>query len=406
MKKERTARQLFRRLPLLNLVGRPFRTFALVLMTTLLAFALFGGSVLTASLQNGLSRMEDRFGADLIVVPLGYDAGMEAILLKGEPCYFYLERSCLDRIAQIEGVEQLSAQFYLTSTSSDCCDLPVQLIGFEPDSDFSIQPWIRENYSGSLTSGMLLVGSDIETDGAGPLIFFGQEYPVAAQLEKTGTGLDNAVYADMETLYGMMEAARDKGFHFLENADPNSLISSILIKTAADYDADTVGRNIRSALDGLQIIKIQNMVSGISAGLGYISTLLYGIGGMLFFLTLAILALVFSVTANERKKEFAVLRLLGAARKQLARLILTEALCLSGAGGVLGVTLSALTVFPFSIAISQSLGMPYLLPPPGAVLKLLLSSLAVTFAIGPLAAAYSAWRISHGDTSMLLREGR
>jgi putative ABC transport system permease protein len=405
MNSKQTDRSILRRLPRLNLRNRPYRTAGLVLLVTCLAFSLFGGSVLAVSLQRGLRSVEARFGADLIAVPLGYDTGLESILLKGEPSYFYLDHSYLEEIARIEGVGQVSAQFYLTSTGSDCCDLPVQLIGFDPSTDFSIQPWIRQSYDGDLTAGAVLVGGDIQVENGKSLTFFGREYLVAAQLEKTGTGLDNAIYANMDTLRNLMEASREKGFYFLDESDPDSVISSVLIKTAQGYDAETVARNIRFKLDGLQLVKTQSMISGIAESLSGVSSLLYVFVGAFLLLSLVMLTIVFSVTANERKRELAILRVLGATRKRLAALLLAESLLVSVSGGLLGTALAALAVFPFHAAISQRLGLPYLAPGGLSIIWLLSMSLAVTFAAGPLAAAFSAWRISRADTSLTLREG-
>jgi putative ABC transport system permease protein len=44
-------------------------------------------------------------GADLMVVPLGYESGAEGILIKGEPSYFYFDKSVLEEIkaADIDG---------------------------------------------------------------------------------------------------------------------------------------------------------------------------------------------------------------------------------------------------------------------------------------------------------------
>lgn len=405
MKEHQSGKTIFQRLPMLNLLACPFRTSALVLLVTLLAFFLFGGVVLTTSLQRGLDSVEARLGAELIAVPLGYENGMSSILLKGEPSYFYLDRSYLEKLSQIDGVCQSSAQFYLTSTNSDCCDFPVQLIGFDPTTDFSIQPWIRESYHGELADGALLVGSDIDVDAKQTLTLFGQEYPVSAQLGKTGSGLDNAVYADMGTLRSMMDAAEGKGFHFLDGTDPDSVISSVLIKIDSTYDVDSVAHNIRSKLNGLQIIKTQSMITGIADSLRNISSLLYVFTIVFFLIALAMLALVFCVTANERKKEFAVLRIMGATRKQLGAVLLTESLMISVSGGVLGIVSAALVVFPFSTAIGQQLSLPYLAPSVPEILPLLLMSLLVVFAVGPLAATYSAWRVSRADASLALREG-
>lgn len=405
MNSKQKGASILRRLPLFNLMNRPYRTAGLVLLVAFLAFALFGGSILILSLQRGLESVEARFGADLIAVPLGYDTGMESILLKGEPSYFYIDRSYEEQISQIEGVEQVSAQFYLTSTSSDCCDLPVQLIGFDPDTDFSIQPWIRQSYDGDLSEGALLIGANIELKSGESLTFFGREYSVAAHLEKTGTGLDNAVYADMNTLCDLLEASQEKGFNFLDSVDPDTSISSILIKTAEGYDTETVVHNIRSSMDGLQLVKTQSMISGIAENLKSFSGLLYFLIGAFLILALIMLTIVFSVTANERKKEFAILRVLGAERNRLAKILLQESMLISVGGAVLGTVLAALIVFPFSTAISQKLGLPYLIPSLSDILGLLLISLAITFIAGPLAAAAAAFRISRADTSLILREG-
>lgn len=403
--KRGAANQVIRQMPILNLHSRPFRTAALIALVTFLSFALFGGSVLAISLQRGLNSVKARFGADLIAIPLGYDTGMEAILLKGEPSFFYLDKSYLEKIKEVEGVEQATAQFYLTSTGSDCCDLPVQLIGFDPDTDFSIRPWIRESYGGTIPPGALLVGNDIRLDDKREITFFGREYPVAALLDKTGTGLDSAVYTDMDTLYGMMAAAQEKGFHFLDQVRPEAMISSVLVKAERGYDAETVGRNIRAAMDGLQIVKTQSMISGIAKNLDAFSGLLFGTVGALLLVGLVMLALVFSMTANERKKEFAVLRILGATGKRLALFLLREALLVSVAGGILGVSLAALVVFPFNKAISQQLGLPFLMPQAAETVRLVLASLLISFAAGPAAASHAALRISRTDASITLREG-
>lgn len=405
MSEKQTAKTLFRRLPLLNLGGRPFRTTTMTLLVTLLAFVLFGGSALILSLQRGLDSVEARFGADLIAVPAGYNSGMESILLKGEPGYFYMDQAYVEKLSQIDGISQVSAQFYLTSTGAACCAFPVQLIGFDPATDFSIQPWVRQSYGGELTEGALLVGSDIQVPDSGFLNFFGEEYPVAAQLDKTGTGLDSAVYANMDTLRDLMETSIEKGFHFLEDSDPDAVVSSVLIKTAAGYSTETVAHNIRMALDDVQLVETQNMISGISDSLSGISDLLYLFIGAFAALSAAMLIIVFSVTANERKKEFAVIRVLGATRGQLVGLLLKEAVMVSAGGGLIGISTAALIVFPFNAVIGRRLGLPYLMPNAEEIIRLLLTSFAITFAAGPLSAALAAWRIGHLDASVALREG-
>ena len=73
-----------------NMRRRPVRTAAMILLAAFLAFSVFAGSLVVASLQNGLKSYEARLGADIIVVP--YEARthgqFESILLQGIPGMF------------------------------------------------------------------------------------------------------------------------------------------------------------------------------------------------------------------------------------------------------------------------------------------------------------------------------
>lgn len=393
------------RLSLANLKRKSLRTTGLVIIVALVAFVLFAGGILSISMKNGLESMKARLGADLMVVPVGYDEGVEGILLKGEPAYFYFDKSIEQDLTKVEGIENVSAQFFLTSMNQDCCDVPVQFIGFDPETDFSIQPWVSEVYSSSIKDGELIIGSDITADENNKLKFFGEEYSVAAKLEETGTGLDQAVYANMNTLVHLFNAAKSSGLSFIENIDPDSSISSVLIRLEDGYDLDEVTHNIRSTFDGLQVIKTKSMVAGIGDNLGGFVTFIYVFAALFLLVALIMLVIVFSVTANERKKEFATLRALGASGKKLSQLVLSEALLICGAGGVIGTALSAGIVLSFSTYIGDKLSLPYLQPGVPIILAIAALSLAVSLGLGPLATAYTAARLNRREVYLTMREG-
>ena len=79
-------------LALKNLKKKPFRTAGLIIIVGFLSFVLFGGTILSINLKNGLDSTKSRFGADLMVVPIGVDSDVEGILIKGEPNYFYFDK--------------------------------------------------------------------------------------------------------------------------------------------------------------------------------------------------------------------------------------------------------------------------------------------------------------------------
>jgi putative ABC transport system permease protein len=100
-----------------------------------------------------------------------------------------------------------------------------------------------------------------------------------------------------------------------------------------------------------------------------------------------------------------VLRILGATRKKLAGVVLSESAIAGIVGGAAGILLASLAVFPFSTLISERLELPYLDAPLFHIAPLVLGSLFLSVSAGPLASLYSALRISGAETYFTMREG-
>ena len=392
-------------LALSNLKRRPSRTLGLMILVAILALILFSGMTLTKSMRNGLTSIGSRFGADLIVIPKGSGSDLEGILLQGTPNFFYMDKEILEAVLEVDGVMQASPQFFLTSVAADCCDVPVEIIGFDPASDFTIQPWIAEVYTDTLQDGQLIIGSEISPYNNGTVRFYNENYPVAAQLAQTGTGLDLAVYGNWNTLMDIFAAAPRQGLGSIPNRDPEKSLSSILIRVTPGVDPLLVAQRIQLVSQDISIVRTQSMLSMISGSLNRISGFLY-VFILLFAVTaLFTLSIVFSVTAGERRREFAILRTLGMTRGKLSHLLLGEAVILSGVGSLLGTGLGILIMIPFSAAIGNQLSMPYLQSSLSGMLTTILLSVLITLLFGPLAASGTAWKISRAETYLTLREG-
>lgn len=391
-----------------NLRSNPFRTVCLVIVVSVLSFTMFGGAVLSQSLRNGLESLKNRLGADLAVVPLEHESQYEGIILSGEPSRFYFDRSMEQQIKNIQGVETVSPQLFLSTLSAACCSVPVQVIGFDPDTDFVIKPWITKVYDRKLETGQLIVGSDIVINDSRTLKFFHDTYPVAAQLEKTSTGMDYSVYANMDTIRMLLEGAKEVGMNLnvdVYNTDIDHSISTVLVKLSKGYDADMVTTNIRRQISGISIVKSKNVFQSVANQITVLTTFVNTVTYGLWIMAVLILAVMFSVIMNGRKKEFALLRSLGATKMKLFKIVLTESLMLSILGGGLGVFLASLVVFPFSTYIGESLHLPYLLPDVISSIRLLVISLAISIAAGPIASFYSAGKVSRTEAYVLIREG-
>ncbi len=398
--------KFIRELSLRNLKRKPTRTVALILLTAFLSAAVFGGSMVILSLRKGLKSYEARLGADVVVVP--YEAStknrFESILLQGVPGYFYMDEAYYEKIKTVEGVGQTSPQFFLASTSSGCCSVAVQIIGFDPETDFTIQPWIRENYSDSIGDYELVVGNDISIPTDRKLTFYNTECTVVAQLEKTGTGLDTAVYTNMNTIKAMMKNAQALGFHYFDDIDPERAVSAVMVKAADGYDNEKVKNNINIKVRHVVAEMSQSMVAGISSGLGGVSEVITILMLLVWVLGLIILMIAFMMIANERVKEFAVLRVVGASKRMLTGMLRTESLVIGLVGALSGVIVGGLIVIPFSGIIRSALDMPYLQPSVAAAALTAFSAVVITVVTTGIASALSARCLTENETALVLRE--
>ena len=396
-----------RQLPLKNLLGRPGRTAALVLLTAFLALSVFGGSVVVRSLRSGLDSLQARLGADIIVLPASAESkvSFKDLLLQGTAGAFYMDASALDRVREVEGVEIAAPQTFLASLKADCCAVKVQVIGIDPDVDFTVKPWIDRSYSQGLDDMAVAVGCRVTADVGESLKIYDRYTHVVAKLAETGTGLDTAVYCNMDTMKALLAAAEEKGVSHKITSDDSDLISAVYVKVKDGYDVGLVNNRLNGHVRKATAVKARSMFTDVSDSLTGISRTVTLLIGAIWTLAFIILVIAFAMMAAERRREFAVLRLVGVSRRGLCGLILTESALCSLAGGALGVALAALAVFPFTTLIETRLGLPYLAPSIGAALLLAAGTLLLTLLVGALASAWAAWRLSRTDPGTTLREG-
>ncbi|MDR0707329.1 MAG: FtsX-like permease family protein [Treponema sp.] len=395
-------------LSLQNLKAKPARSVCLITIVAILAFALFGGSILALNLQQGLAAMTKRFGADLMVVPEGAAENAQAVLLRGEPKYFYFDAEIADKVAAAEGIACASPQFFLTSLSESCCDAMLQLIAYDPATDFVVQPWVAEKYSGRIEDGQVVTGSRIALRSDNTIRLLNHNYPVAARLSKSASGLDTSVFMTMNTMRLLIARANAEGYGFLAVQDKEMRrmkISAVLVKAAPGENPRTLAAAIRRAHEGVEVVVSQSVFSSMAGTLSGFMSYVYIFSAVMWVMAVIVLAAVFSGTIHERKKEFAVLRILGATRKRLVGIVLSESSIVGIAGGIVGIALASLAVFPFSALISERLALPWLDASFFNIVSLVLFCLLLSALTGPLASLYAALKISGAETYITMREG-
>lgn len=391
-----------------NLRRKPVRTGMLMAVVALFAFTLFCGTIVGKSVSNGTKMMAERLGADVLFVPYGANTQLQNSLLRGEPSSFYLDAGFGKDLAGEKSVDKATSQLFIATLKAACCTLPVQLIGIDPETDFVVKPWMQSVLEGPLGETQVVVGSKIFGTVGEKISLFGKEFTIAARLDPTGMGFDTSVFLDINRARRLLLLS-DLGpmLNLPEGMDKNTFVSSTLVKFVPGADIKQSVNALSqkyAATYNLDFVVVAGMITDIASRLDAMSLVFYALSGMLWVLALGILALVFSVIIQERKKEFGLLRIIGASRGALAAIVLKEALIISSVGAALGLSLACLTLFPFSAYIDSVLNLPTLRPGFMLPAAVGLGVFVLGMSTGPLACLPAAWRLGRLDVYAAVRE--
>lgn len=381
------------RLAFSNIKRKPYRTAALIAITALAAAVLFASFILSSSLKGGINGFQKRLGADLMIVPEGYGAQVESVLLTGEPNYFYMDKNVESIIRNIEGVEKVSGQFYLTSLSESCCDFPIQIIGFDPESDFIVAPWAAGKIQTHENSELIFAGNNVSIT-KNQVTFFSQTHHVSSKLSKSGSGMDNAIYADLPTLQKIFDDAKAKGFGFISEGDTTNKTSVIFVKLLQDAKQDGTALRIKTLLPDVQIIKGGSFISSLAEKIESFLIFPKILTGIVLLISTFTLAIVFSLIVNERKREYSILRVLGADKITLRKLIFSEAFVIGSIGAATGIFLGALVVLPFNTLIAEKLSVPFVLSTPVMIIIFAFITFAISVFSSVFAAVFGVYKVS------------
>ncbi len=435
------AHYLFRRrqarritLPLLikaNLGMRRFRTTTVVLSLVIVLGALFMDMLLTESVENALEIGAGRLGADLMVVPKGRQVEAKTVLLSGGPTTFYLKKGIFDGLSRFPEVDRITSQLFVQPFSYlVCCIVEnVLIIAYDPETDFTVAPWI--NYKLKRRQGPydLVVGRGVKFYPGQKIDLFGRSFNVVASLDPTGVGyFDNSIFVPytgiriaLRDVKSRVEAGevekrkqiRDDSFTHLfgpenipspEEIDPEG-ISAIFIKTKDGVDVDAFVRRIKDAFPEVDVVKVKESTITVKRHLiSMIKSLFLPILLLLGMGTL-ILAVVFSMSVTERLREIGLLRAVGARRVHVFRMVLGEAIVLTTIGGIIGILWGTVLLLVFKNRIMSALNLLYIWPPPSVVMVVALSTVLISLLVGLVSGFYPALRASRMEPYLAIRQG-
>lgn len=393
------------KLPKKNLSAKPGRTVGLIVVVAVLSFVFFGGSLAALSMKAGLSSVKARMGADIMVVPKGTEKEAAGIFTKGNPGTFYFKKDPTPSVKKVAGVKNVTTQTYISSLKAPCCATQLQIIGFDPKTDFVIAPWIRSQYSDKLQDGQVIAGANIVPAENGNIKLFNHQFPVAAHLAPTGTSFDNSVFINPNTTKMVISYSKAVGRPAVAGVD--KAVSNVLVEVEKGYQAEDVAAYINAMGDMREVgaVTPAGLTSKMKATLGSTTNYMFGFLGLFWVTGIIVLVAVFAATANERKRELATLRILGARKAELVKLLMTEAAMLGASGGAVGVFLGALIMYPFAGLIQSNMQLPYLPTGWATGICLALACLIFSTLTAVIAAALATRKVLSKETYLTFRAG-
>ncbi|MDF2870701.1 MAG: transporter permease [Anaerocolumna sp.] len=388
-----------------NLKRKMSRTILLSSFLFIMIFTIFLSANILYSMKEGLNSTVKRTGADILLVPEDYVSSVKDALFLGQPSTIYFDKSLEQKATRVKGVDKVSSQLFLaTIYNSPCCDEAIQMIAYNPDTDFLVQPWISKQLNSNLPNGEIVVGSKLSYKKGDRATFFGKDFKVAGKLKETGMGYDNSVFLNFNTAQELLKEPIVKNYLAVGNRE--DVISLITIKISEDAEADKVAAGLQKIYkeDGISVQTSGKLVEGIAVTLNRFTSYFVVFGALLITFTVLALISIFSLSINERKREYGIIKSLGGSKSKILCLIIGEAAVVGIIGSVTASIIASLVMTLFHNFIALKLELPYLSPGITGLLGLTLLSILLSVLTGVIAAGISAISLYRTETYTLIRE--
>ncbi len=221
-------------------------------------------------------------------------------------------------------------------------------------------------------------------------------YRVSGILAPTGTAQDRAIFGTLKSVWEIHETE-----NLLHSAIQGSAImadektretTAILIRLKTPGLRLWMSDEIREDTDGIAAIPINEIMRFQQGIIGPVQQILLAVAGVVVIVACLTVLITLHQAAERRRRDIAILRSLGAYRSEVATLVFSEGLLLTGAGILLGLLIGhgglALAVGPFREATGLVLD-PWRIPDTELIALL---AMAVSGAIASIFPSISSYR--------------
>lgn len=285
------------------------------------------------------------------------------------------------------------------------------MVGINPDTDFTVGPWLLENLGGRLADDEIILGANAhiflgksESKPGDEEYFYGKKYTVVGVLDSTGIGIDDSGFVTLAAVYDMARGSEKNAVQKLD-VSPGQ-VSAFMVNVSTDASRADVAKRIEVDVPGVAVVTSKELMSSsVARQLESLTPGLILIGIGFWVIAVLMIGALFSMIVNERRRELGLLQAVGATRKFIFGLVMLEAIELTAIGGIAGLTVGALLIVALKGVIASSMGIAYLWPGAGFIVLFTLGYLLMAVATGIIAALYPAIVASRLEPYQAIRTG-
>jgi putative ABC transport system permease protein len=393
---------------LAGLRNKPGRNLATVFCFAFIAVIIFSGQFLLAGASGGVDRGVSRMGADHLVVPSQYmvflrGAGPDntIAIVMAQPSTYRIKANIMEKIGSVPNISVMSPQLYVSTLNvPELSPEPVNIYGIDPETDFTIQPWLQKPLTGSLKQGEVMVGHDIAGDVSTRISLGKKSYIIAGRLDPTQSPIDHTIFLRLDDAYTL---AAIKGI--VPPSSPQIVagdINALLIRDSPGEDLNIAGLRIKRVLSTLSEYKYMSVIGRhftldpVADDIQAIPNLLNIISIFVVIIAFPLIAIISAMVAHERQREIGLLKSMGAKRRVVFFLVIVEALVLAVIGGIVGVGISLIAFSLMNIqgVLNSALQVSFRTPSFMEIGLMTALSLGVVITLGSISSLWPAYKSS------------
>ncbi len=354
----------------------------------------------------GMEISKQRMGADIVIIPGGATIEPSLYLFGGAAANTYMPQATVDAVRSIPGILKATPQFFTHTLTADCHDIGTnnRMLGYDPASDWIIGPWLKKIHKKELADDEVILGAKVPIWTENKIAILGKWYRIVAVAEETGTTLDYSLFVSIEEARRVAGGSPQLEALWQKQGSPSGLISSILVQVAPDASITDILTRIQY-IGWLQPIVAAEVKKHISDQFTVLVLLLGGIGLLTAITAMFQLFSRFYTLTWDRQAEWGLYLALGASGRDIATLVMGEAVAVSLAGSLTGLLLGGILYKGGLAILATYQSFPFIQPQWGFLLATALMLTGLFSGLGVLAAWLPAYRGSRIDPSTIMTRG-